>query len=233
MCTRCLLTRNFDPARHPDGDPVFSTFTEGADAAENTNTTYTISAGDTFNGTIGSSSDEDWIRISLTEGETYTITMDGVTLYDPLVRIYDATGTTVLGSNDDANSSLFSELVFTADSTGTYYIEADTYDYGGAGDFYEIGTYTLNVTEGDTPKPPDSGDAASLDELALFLTEGFWGGSEITFDTSSSNQITVNLDGLTSAAKQLARWAMDSWDCLLYTSPSPRDRTRSRMPSSA
>ena len=25
----------------------------------------------------------------------------------------------------------------------------------------------------------------------------------------------------------------DSYDCLLYTSPSPRDRTRSRMPSSA
>ena len=24
-----------------------------------------------------------------------------------------------------------------------------------------------------------------------------------------------------------------SWTCLLYTSPSPRDRTRSRMPSSA
>ena len=23
------------------------------------------------------------------------------------------------------------------------------------------------------------------------------------------------------------------WTCLLYTSPSPRDRTRSRMPSSA
>ena len=23
------------------------------------------------------------------------------------------------------------------------------------------------------------------------------------------------------------------WSCLLYTSPSPRDRTRSRMPSSA
>ena len=25
----------------------------------------------------------------------------------------------------------------------------------------------------------------------------------------------------------------DGWSCLLYTSPSPRDRTRSRMPSSA
>ena len=39
-------------------------------------------------------------------------------------------------------------------------------------------------------------------------------------------------------------WCYDAWltqqrihwlpeDCLLYTSPSPRDRTRSRMPSSA
>ena len=27
--------------------------------------------------------------------------------------------------------------------------------------------------------------------------------------------------------------AMDSTDCLLYTSPSPRDRQKSRMPSSA
>ena len=26
---------------------------------------------------------------------------------------------------------------------------------------------------------------------------------------------------------------INSWSCLLYTSPSPRDRTRSRMPSSA
>ena len=34
------------------------------------------------------------------------------------------------------------------------------------------------------------------------------------------------------AAEQLKVWRRDSI-CLLYTSPSPRDRTRSRMPSSA
>ena len=28
-------------------------------------------------------------------------------------------------------------------------------------------------------------------------------------------------------------WIFEFMDCLLYTSPSPRDRTRSRMPSSA
>ena len=30
-----------------------------------------------------------------------------------------------------------------------------------------------------------------------------------------------------------ATWCEPCKDCLLYTSPSPRDRTRSRMPSSA
>ena len=30
-----------------------------------------------------------------------------------------------------------------------------------------------------------------------------------------------------------AKFAADAMNCLLYTSPSPRDRTRSRMPSSA
>ena len=28
-------------------------------------------------------------------------------------------------------------------------------------------------------------------------------------------------------------WTLENYACLLYTSPSPRDRTRSRMPSSA
>ena len=39
-------------------------------------------------------------------------------------------------------------------------------------------------------------------------------------------------------AMVLSRWMggenlREATDCLLYTSPSPRDRTRSRMPSSA
>ena len=31
----------------------------------------------------------------------------------------------------------------------------------------------------------------------------------------------------------LSKWERNMKSCLLYTSPSPRDRTRSRMPSSA
>ena len=33
-----------------------------------------------------------------------------------------------------------------------------------------------------------------------------------------------------ASPEQIREW---SYGCLLYTSPSPRDRTRSRMPSSA
>ena len=38
---------------------------------------------------------------------------------------------------------------------------------------------------------------------------------------------------LSSSLKKLAVFKNIKYVCLLYTSPSPRDRTRSRMPSSA
>ena len=38
---------------------------------------------------------------------------------------------------------------------------------------------------------------------------------------------------LTQWAEEVARWCRHPRTCLLYTSPSPRDRQKSRMPSSA
>ena len=46
---------------------------------------------------------------------------------------------------------------------------------------------------------------------------------QLAKDFSKNGFITTSLDNLIN-------W---SRSCLLYTSPSPRDRTRSRMPSSA
>ena len=49
---------------------------------------------------------------------------------------------------------------------------------------------------------------------------------EDTDQVRSTQEATqVILDGM--------KWLNLDYDCLLYTSPSPRDRTRSRMPSSA
>ena len=52
------------------------------------------------------------------------------------------------------------------------------------------------------------------------------------------NKIIVPLDGSTFAEQALCHAEAiavhgQTEICLLYTSPSPRDRTRSRMPSSA
>ena len=45
-----------------------------------------------------------------------------------------------------------------------------------------------------------------------------WGGHAVLLDAGLDTQVvSMKID----------------WTCLLYTSPSPRDRTRSRMPSSA
>ena len=70
-------------------------------------------------------------------------------------------------------------------------------------------------------------------ELAIFADEIY---GKITFNNTrfipiaslSNDVITVSFSGL-SKSYRLAGFRC----CLLYTSPSPRDRTRSRMPSSA
>lgn len=205
MCIVCLATQTFEPARHIHGseNPVNAAVFEGADAAENASTAYSIGVGDTFSGTLSSLSDEDWISISLTEGESITINMVGGSLDDPFLRLYDSTGT-LITSNDDGGPGTDASITFTATASGTYFIEADSFsgDYGQS----RTGSYTVEIV-GAAPR-----ETASLDELALFLTEGFWNGRELTYDTSQSNVITVNLSGLTADGQQLARWALEAWE---------------------
>ena len=59
---------------------------------------------------------------------------------------------------------------------------------------------------------------------------GLWGGiwkapNTYTINSDNANQMDVQL------IKKFSKWEYKS--CLLYTSPSPRDATLSRMPSSA
>ena len=58
-------------------------------------------------------------------------------------------------------------------------------------------------------------------------------GSSEAFIRATVNRISARLGhGLADAAAEIAVLAQDA-PCLLYTSPSPRDGTKSRMPSSA
>src|SRR5664280_2302456 len=58
-------------------------------------------------------------------------------------------------------------------------------------------------------------------------------GARIAGSLHMTVQTAVLIETLTKLGAEV-RWAScNIYSCLLYTSPSPRDRTRSRMPSSA
>lgn len=201
MCFICAQLHPTDPECSLTPDPNGATIIEATDAAAGTGTGYTINVGDTFSGTLGASGDRDWVAVDLTAGQTYEVALTGVTLSDPYLRIYDDTGTLIY-YNDDGGVGYDSFLAFTASYTGTFYIAAGAYADGYSG------TYDMTIVESVPPAP------GTLDELADFLTDGYWnanGASGRAFDTSGSNQITVNLTALTADGQQLARWALEAW----------------------
>ena len=185
---------------------------ETTDAPSDVSTPYVLQVGEIFTGELDAVSDRDWMAITLTAGETYQFDLLGSanghgTLGDPYLRLRDATGNYV-AHNDDGGYGLNSRLVFTAPDSATYYLSAGGYADSSAG------TYLLTA---NIATPPGTGSLplATPDELADYLTDGFWqdsGLSPRSFDTSASNQITVNITGLSAEGQQLARWALESWE---------------------
>ena len=70
--------------------------------------------------------------------------------------------------------------------------------------------------------------------LADFMYESLppaWTTGDLASFSRGKTLWSYQQDALRKAV--IALWLYYDGDCLLYTSPSPRDRTRSRMPSSA
>jgi len=117
------------------------------DYAATTATTGAVTVGGSVTGRVDTTSDEDWFRITLTAGVSYRIDLRGLdssggTLLDPYVRLLNSGGS-VLATDDDAGTGTDSQILFTATSSGTYYIAASGFDG-------EQGTYTLAVTTTST-----------------------------------------------------------------------------------
>jgi serralysin len=106
-----------------------------------TATTAVAPVGGMIQGSIDTTGDSDWYRITLTAGQTYTFSTILGSLSDSILRLRDATGA-VIAENDDAtaNSSvLFSEITYTAATSGTFYL--DVTGFGGAtGGFFLTST---------------------------------------------------------------------------------------------
>lgn len=210
-----------DPVEVGSGTGLFgSTIADGAsvsegmaDVAGSTATTASMDVGDVFYGTLGSTTDIDWIEVTLEAGVTYTIDMQGSgttnALADPLLELRDSSGT-LITSNDDrtTGTTVDSRITYTPTTTGTYYIVADNYNDGSSGD-YSIGLYT------------DSADA-SLDLLADYLVNGYWSESNRAahrFDITNTDAqgrviIEVDITSLSADGQQLARWAFEAWEAV-------------------
>ena len=119
------------------------------DAAASIETAAMMSAGDTFEGTLSSKSDEDWIRIEMTAGMLYTINLAGAEggVTDTFLKLYDSKGG-FIKQNDDidgAMGKLDSSFQFVPDVDGVYYISAGAYT-ANLGQMNQ-GAYTVTVTE--------------------------------------------------------------------------------------
>lgn len=214
MCEFCAATTVFDPARHNDSEGLRingANFFESGDASDNLNTGYSLPVGGSFYGALDSVGDRDWVAVTLEAGVTYQISQSGYwggggTLYDGFLRVYNSNGQQVAG-NDDGRHTYDAEVNMTVQSGGTFYISVGSYRDS------LTGTYRLDI---DSNAPTVSAtEEAGVQVLADYLVDGYWeesGRDERSFDVSESNEITVNLTGLTAAGQQLARWAFEAWE---------------------
>jgi Ca2+-binding RTX toxin-like protein/subtilisin-like proprotein convertase family protein len=149
-------------------------------------------------GNIDLAGDTDYYAISLNAGETYRFNLDSyadginTALQDPLLTLFNSAGTELNQNNNhhqnDGNTSisLNSEIVFTADSSATYYLKAETAVAGQTGAF-SMNAQSLGQLQGD-----DFADTVSdLPDTSLALGDSISGAIETLTDT---DLIKVTLD---------------------------------------
>jgi Peptidase M10 serralysin C terminal/Bacterial pre-peptidase C-terminal domain/Metallo-peptidase family M12B Reprolysin-like len=144
--------------------------TESGDAAANTNSTARMSVGEIFNGTLNAGTDQDYVRVRLTAGQTYVIEQQSVggNGLDSYLRLRNAQGTLLSEDDDGGAVGTDSQIVFTANTTGYYYIDAGSFD---------------DVTSG---------------AYQLFVARSGASGVDITFDDEDTGAYsTSELDGNT------------------------------------
>jgi len=133
------------------------------DYAASTATTGVVAVGGSSSGTLEVKGDHDWFKVSVQAGRTYSFSLNGSTLADPLLTLLDSSGT-VLASNDDASSSTRNSLItYTASSSTTLYLDAAAYLNA------YTGTYAVAVTDVTPPAGYSSIDGYGQANVARAL----------------------------------------------------------------
>ncbi|WP_293749166.1 M10 family metallopeptidase C-terminal domain-containing protein [Limnohabitans sp. Rim8] len=207
------------------------------DMADSSATQASLAVGGTYSGSLEVEGDVDWIRVTLVAGQSYRVTLAGVgptPVSDTYLQVFAPGSTsrssgTLVARNDDvaANSGDYSsEVVFTATESGTYYIDAGSYINASSGD------YLVSI---ESSAAPENAAPWTLEQIAQQLTEGFWGGTQQSFNVGADGALTVNLTALDATYKAYARDALALWSDatgLIFTETSDSAELNFRQNSS-
>jgi serralysin len=187
----------------------------------NSSTTF-IGLGSALTGRVDTEPDQDWYRITLTAGQSYTFQLWGSgtdPLQDPHLRVYDLFGA-LLGEDDDGAvfhnagtdvSSRNSELSLVAGYSGAYFISAGAHQ----NPFFDnVGNFTL------TAAASGSYPTLTARQVADYLTGAYWVALD-RVDAVDLNDgprafaehiVSVNLTGLDADGQRLAKVALATWE---------------------
>ena len=162
----------------------------GADPAA---TSYSIALGDVFQGTLDSAGDTDLVQVELSADTIYDFGLSSPeTLYIALV---DADGNLVV---DGALNTSGARIIISPPADGVYYIGIYGPSEGSGGD------YEISFGENTIP-------VGTYDEIAAYLTEGYWDGYRYAFDVGPGGVLTADVTSLAQENQQLAIWALEAW----------------------
>ncbi len=117
-------------------------------------TTYTLTLGQTETGRANSDTDDDWFAVTLVAGQSYEFTLVGTggnPVNDPYLELRNDAGQLV-HFDDDGGPGITSRLLFTPNTSGTYYINATVYDNPGS----DVGDYQITFNNSAPQNPLDA-----------------------------------------------------------------------------
>jgi serralysin len=141
-CASCNDGKDFAPGG--GGGPVFADTVPGG-----TGSTVTITPGSLLQGTIEDATDSDWYAITLVAGQTYTFSTILNTLSDSILTLRDGAGAQIATNDDAGGGQLFSEIRFTATSSGTFFLDVTGFG-GDTGTFFITSTAPVADTIADS-----------------------------------------------------------------------------------
>ncbi len=141
---------------------VAITITGGDDYAASSSTTGSVSIGGSATGTIETSGDNDWFRVSLSAGQVYEFQLNATSsggLGDPYLNLYGSSGI-LLTSNDDGGIGLNSLITYTATTSGNYYLGARAFSSG-------TGSYVVSATSSATTSDDYAASASTTGHVSV------------------------------------------------------------------